>query len=135
MANSIKSVAVVASKQPKSAKAQAKKAANIAAAAERLKRLQAQQAAEVENRRKLLAGQSEEKARQARVDENMRLAREWRENQAKFQAEYVAAALAGPHALDLKRWLMQREATYDRCVRFFADRPKFQAPQLQPIAA
>ena len=52
-----------------------------------------------------------------------------------FERAYVDAALKGPHAYILNRWLVNRAATFERVSRFFNDRPHFNAPQPTTKAA
>ena len=109
-----------------------KKARNEAAAALRLKNLQARQKAENEARKArilasnpLVKAQAEEQKRRAEE-----VARQVQERQRQLESEFVSKALAGEHGLVLRRWLATRIPTFERVSRFFAERPKLNPPQV-----
>ena len=107
--------------RPKTPAQEAKKRANIKAAEARLKRLQAKQRQEVAEQRQRSADHW------ARVEHERQ--------QAQFQKDYVEAALNGPAQFPLKRWLANRQPTFQRVHRFFDQRPELPQPfEEQPDA-
>jgi hypothetical protein len=102
-------VAHVRTAKPKTPKQLAKAAANVAAYNRRNERLKERNKADAERRKELAA-----KFHKDRNDK-----------------AYIDAAMNGPHAFILNRWLKGREATIERVVRFFQQRPHFTQPDTQ----
>lgn len=100
---------VVRNKKPRTVEQkrrdEAKKAANIKAAAERLARQQQR-----------IKAQAAEKAAAAAA-----------KHQHDNEDNYVADALKGTHGAILTKWLAGREATFERVNRFFNERPRLWA--------
>lgn len=100
------------------AKNDAKKAANIEAAARRLTALQFRQAQENAARKARLADiyRQEEERRIAGLREA-------------YERQFVTLALNGKYATDLNRWLANRVPNFQRVYRFFMQvRPDFECP-------